>query len=121
MSVLRSSSPALKALDRQCRIIYLGSFSKSLFPGLRLVYIVAPEVVIGEARGLRSLVTRHSPGITQRTTAYFLALGYYDAHIKRIHDEFRARGQIMIEALAREGMPISEATTTGGASLWLGV
>ena len=53
MSFLSPPSPALKSLDRDGRVIYVGSFSKSLFPGLRLGYLVGSEPFIREARALR--------------------------------------------------------------------
>ena len=77
MSFLKPPSPALKSLDDEGRVIYVGSFSKSLFPGLRLGYLVGPAPFIREARALRSAVLRHPPGHMQRTAAYFLSLGHY--------------------------------------------
>jgi DNA-binding transcriptional MocR family regulator len=59
MSFLNPPAPALKSLDEEGRVIYVGSFSKSLFPGLRLGYIVGSETFIREARALRMVVVRH--------------------------------------------------------------
>ena len=73
MSFLKPPSPALKSLDTDGRVIYVGSFSKSLFPGLRLGYLVGSEPFIREARALRASVLRHPPGHIQRTAAYFLS------------------------------------------------
>lgn len=59
MSFLNPPLPALKSLDQDGRVIYIGSFSKSIFPGLRLGYLVGPEPFIKEARALRLSVMRH--------------------------------------------------------------
>jgi len=75
MNFLESPTPALKAQDNDGRVIYVGSLSKSVFPGLRLGYMVAPEGLIQQARALRHLILRHPPGYAQRTLAYFMALG----------------------------------------------
>ena len=75
MNFLESPTPALKSQDRDGRVIYVGSLSKSVFPGLRLGYMVAPEYFIKQARALRHLILRHPPGHAQRTLAYFMALG----------------------------------------------
>src|SRR5690606_140506 len=91
MSFLEPPSPALKSLDRSGRVFYVGSFSKSLFPRLRLGYLVAPAPVIREARALRSLALRHPPGHLQRTAAYFLALGHHDALIHRMRLAYSRR------------------------------
>jgi len=119
MSFLSPPSPALKSLDRTGHVIYVGSFSKALFPGLRLGYLVGPVPFIREARHLRSLMLRHPPGHQQRTVAYFLALGYYDALVRDMRKAFKERREIMTDALQREGLEISGAASFGGTNLWI--
>jgi GntR family transcriptional regulator / MocR family aminotransferase len=104
MSFLKPVAPALKSLDRGGRVIYAGSFSKSVFPGLRLGYLVGPPGFIAEARALRGLMLKHPPGHIQRTMAYFLGLGHYDALVNRMKGAFRRRRQAMAEAIAAEGI-----------------
>lgn len=119
MSFWRSPSPALKSLDTEGRVIYIGSFSKSIFPGLRLGYLVAPEPFIREARALRALVLRHPPGHIQRTTAYFLSLGYYDAQLNRMSRAFKRRRIEMEMAITEHGLTIAGHGAQGGSSFWL--
>lgn len=119
MGFLQRPAPALKSLDPEGRVIYIGSFSKSLFPGLRLGYLVAPDSVIREARALRSLVLRHLPGHTQRTAAYFLALGHHDALIRRLRSAFAERRVAMQGALEKVGLGGARAPQFGGASFWI--
>ncbi|MFC5087609.1 MocR-like pyridoxine biosynthesis transcription factor PdxR [Microvirga arabica] len=119
MNFLAPPSPALRSLDRRGRVLYVGSFSKSLFPGLRLGYLVAPPAVIREARALRALMLRHPPGHLQRTAAYFLALGYYDTVVGRMRSEYQKRHQVMAAALEAEGMRIAGQSSFGGTSFWI--
>lgn len=119
MSFQTATSPALKSLDREGRVIYVGSFSKSLFPGLRLGYLVAPTDFIREARALRAIVLRHPPGHIQRTAAYFLSLGHYDALINRLKAAFKRRRVMMTEAIREHGLTISGRGVFGGSSFWM--
>ena len=119
MSFLKAPSPALKSLDREGRVIYVGSFSKSLFPGLRLGYLVGSKHFIREARALRSTVLRHPPGHIQRTAAYFLSLGHYDALIRRMGTAFQDRRLAMEEAFLQYGLTVAGQGTFGGSSFWM--
>ncbi|MDJ0627662.1 MAG: PLP-dependent aminotransferase family protein [Rhodobacter sp.] len=118
ISFRTAPSPALKSLDKAGAVVYIGSFSKSLFPGLRLGYLVGPEPFIREARALRALVLRHPPGHIQRTVAYFLSLGHYDAQIKRMGEAYARRRAAMAEAIAAHQLQPA-AETFGGSSFWM--
>lgn len=118
MSFLQPPSPALKSLDQEGRVVHIGSFSKSLFPGLRLGYLVGSERFISEARALRATVLRHPPGHIQRTAAYFMSLGHYDALIKRTARAFAARRKVMADAIAKHGLTIAGGGN-GGSSFWM--
>ena len=119
MSFLDTPLPALKSLDGDGRVIYVGSFSKSLFPGLRLGYLVGSAPFIREARALRASVLRHPPGHIQRTTAYFLSLGHYDALIRRIRNVLRERRTVMQDAIDANGLSIAGKGVHGGSSFWM--
>lgn len=119
MSFLTPPSPSLKSLDQDGRVIYVGSFSKSLFPGLRLGYMVGSESFIREARALRTAVLRHPPGHIQRTAAYFLGLGHYDALIRRMQKAMHARRDAMENAIREHGLKVAGRAGFGGSSLWM--
>ena len=119
MSFLKPVAPALKSLDRGGRVIYAGSFSKSVFPGLRLGYLVGPPGFITEARALRAMMLKHPPGHIQRTMAYFLGLGHYDALVNRMKGAYRRRRQAMTEAIAAEGLEVAGQGGFGGSSFWM--
>ena len=118
-SYVSEPTPALKSMDNNDRVIYIGSLSKSLFPGLRIGYLVAPKAFIAEARALRNLIMRHPPTNNQRTTALFLSQGHHDALVHRLHRAYRARWEKMNEALSRH-IPLSaKAPAIGGTSFWV--
>ncbi|MGB3408944.1 MAG: PLP-dependent aminotransferase family protein, partial [Jannaschia sp.] len=119
MTFAASPSPALKSLDRAGRVIYIGSFAKSLFPGLRLGYIVAPAPLIAGARALRSVVVRHIPGHIQRAAAYFMAQGHYDAQVHKMARAYRDRRSVAEQALLAHGLTIAGSNSFGGSSFWM--
>lgn len=119
MSFLKPPSPSLKSLDQDGRVIYVGSFSKSLFPGLRLGYLVGSEPFIREARALRASVFRHPPGHIQRTAAYFLSLGHYDALIRKMGSTYQKRRKTMEDSIQKAGLEIAGRGVFGGSSFWM--
>lgn len=119
MSFLKSPMPALKSLDTDGRVIYVGSFSKSIFPGLRLGYLVGSRAFIREVRALRTSVLRHPPGHIQRTAAYFLSLGHYDSLIRKMGQVYANRRSVMEDALNQNDLKITGRGLFGGSSIWM--
>lgn len=110
---------ALKGLDHTGRVIYVGSMSKTLAPGLRLGYIVAPAELVAELRALRRFMLRHPPANNQRAVALFLSLGHHDALVRRLSSAFEERRERLVGAI-RDYMPDwQSADVPGGTSLWL--
>jgi len=119
MSYQTPSLPALKSLDHRGRVVYVGSFSKSIFPGLRLGYLAGDAAFVDHARALRTMAGRHPPGLTQRAVAYFLSAGHYNAQARRLRVRMARRHARLCEALASHGLSPAWEETDGGASLWL--
>lgn len=111
--------PTLRSLERSGRVLYVGSLSKTLAPGLRLGYVVAPPAVISELQALRRLMLRHGPGNNQRTVALFLALGHHDKLLRRFALVLRERAAAMREALARHLPECAGSCGDGGSSFWV--
>ncbi|MGY8872920.1 MAG: MocR-like pyridoxine biosynthesis transcription factor PdxR [Pseudomonadales bacterium] len=109
--------PALKSLDKHDRVLYIGSLSKTLAPGLRMGFMVGPKALIQEARNLRQLMVRHPPLNNQRAVALFLAQGYHDALLRKLARSFQQRSEIMAAALDQY-MPGSYTLPSGGSSFW---
>lgn len=111
--------PALKSMDRSGRVIYVGSVSKSLSPGLRLGYIVAPRALITELRLLRHAMIRHPSAFLQHAYALFLSLGHHESHSRRVNQAMQERVAVASQAL-REHLPeFRFAEPEGGASIWV--
>lgn len=111
--------PALKSLDRNERVIYIGSLSKSMAPGLRIGYIVAAPELIAELRALRRLMIRHPSSFIQRSLSLFISLGYNDAHLKRLAQAQKERGALVLDALARHAPQCTVTPMSGGGSCWV--
>ncbi len=114
-----SPQQALKSVDRSGRVIYVGSMSKTLAPGLRIGYIVADAGLIAELRALRRYMLRHPPANNQRAVALFLSLGHHEALVRRLSAAFSERRVKLAEAINTWMPDWRQANAPGGTSLWL--
>ncbi len=112
-------TPALKSLDAEHRVIYVGSLSKTLAPGLRVGFMVGPKKFIRQARALRRLMYRHPPSNNQRTVAHFLSLGHHDSALLRLSQSFKSRWRVMDEALKQHDVFSTLRPTFGGSAFWV--
>ena len=94
--------PPMKALDRFGNVIYLNGLSKSLAPGLRIGWILAPEAVIERLTDIKMQTDCGSSSLSQWVAAEFLESGEYDAHLESVREELRKRRAVVLEALDRE-------------------
>lgn len=92
---------ALQGLDRAGRVLYVGSFSKVLFPALRIAYLVLPEELLPAATALKFLMDCATPRLQQEVLAEFIAEGHFDRHLRRMRTLYAARRSILLDALAQ--------------------
>jgi GntR family transcriptional regulator/MocR family aminotransferase len=92
---------ALKGLDRNERVIYLGTFSKCMGPGLRLGYVVAPRRLVESFRRMKMLMNNGQSWLEQAAMADFMASGEFGRHLRRIRQLYRERRDALLGALHR--------------------
>lgn len=110
----------IKSIDEGQIVIYLGTFSKTLFPGLRVGWITAEKELIQRLLAVKRFCDLSSNNLSQMVMHRFCALGYYDNHLKRLHRIFRGRMQIALQSLS-DFLPSSVSWTrpAGGYTIWV--
>ena len=110
---------ALKSEDKDGRVIYIGSISKTLAPGIRVGFLVASKEFIDEVRVLRRLMLRHPPSNNQYIVARFLERGYHDSLIRKLSLTLYQRSIAMRMQLEKSFPGETSLTHHGGSALWL--
>ena len=90
---------SLRSLDREQRVIYLGTFSKIMMPSLRLGYVVAPERFVTPFTRGRARIDVHSSGIGQVALAGFMKEGHLLRHLRRMRKVYAIRQQALMQAI----------------------
>lgn len=89
--------PALQGLDRHGVVLFAGTFSKVLFPSLRLGYLVVPPSLIDTVAAAKSVVTRHAPLLDQAILADFISEGHFGRHLRRMRGIYGARLGVLLD------------------------
>ncbi len=102
-------------------VIYMGSFSKVLAPGLRLGYLVAPLNIYPKFLQAKQAADLHTPGFNQRVVAEVIKDGFLDRHVPTIRTLYKAQRDTMLSALEREmaGLDVKWTRPVGGMFLWV--
>lgn len=119
MNFQARSSPSLRSLDQNQRVIYIGSLSKTVSPGLRIGFMVAHRDIIQQARIVRGTMFRHPPTLIQEVVALFIRLGYFDAHLRKLERRYKRRWQAMRDAISKHLTMLDQYDNKGGTSFWL--
>ncbi|MFZ6047676.1 PLP-dependent aminotransferase family protein [Pseudomonas sp. CR3202] len=115
--------PALFAMDQWQKVIYVGTFSKVLYPSLRLGYVILPEALVEPFCAIRAVMDRSPSTLHQATTADFMEEGHFLGHIRRMRALYQARQERLVEQLRGQlGGFLEVAPVAAGLHLigWLG-
>jgi GntR family transcriptional regulator / MocR family aminotransferase len=89
--------PALQGLDRTGRVLYAGTFSKTLFPSLRLGYLVVPTDLVPIFRSAKAVTNRHAPVLDQAVLCDFISEGHLGRHLRRMREVYSERLSVFLE------------------------
>jgi len=114
--------PAMQGLDRHGRVIYVGTFSKVLFPSLRLAYLVLPPELVDAFTLARTVQDGHSAQWTQAVTAAFIEEGHFASHLRHMRQLYHSRRDLLLSEITNrlDGW-LQPLPTSGGLKLaaWL--
>lgn len=91
--------PSLQGLDTAGQVLYVGSFSKTLYPGLRLGYMVVPECLAADFASAVAELYREGQLMTQSIVAEFVREGYLSSHVRRVRNLYAQRRALLIDAI----------------------
>ncbi|QGZ64232.1 MocR-like pyridoxine biosynthesis transcription factor PdxR [Paraburkholderia acidisoli] len=114
----RSMEP-LKCLDHAGLVAYVGTFSKTIFPELRVGYLVPPAALAGPLARARQIGDNHGCVLTQTALADFMLNGHFARHLRRMHQTYAARRDVLLAHLRGPLAPWLEAITPSTAGLHL--
>ncbi len=114
--------PSLQGLDTAARVVYVGTFSKTVFPALRLAYLIPPLELVGPILEMKSAVDHLAPTLEQATLAEFITEGHFTRHVRRMRILYGERQEALLDAVERElaGALRMQAADTGMHAIgWL--
>lgn len=91
----------VQGLDKYARTIYIGTFNKTLYPGLRMGYIALPHGLVKAFTDARSIMDGHTPQVLQLTLARFMEDGYYNSHVRTMRKLYASRREVILESLGK--------------------
>lgn len=93
--------PAMQSLDSNDQILYVGSFSKTLIPALRLGYLISPPSLVDTFSTGQTLLSQNISPVLQQTLASFIQNGTYNSHIRKMRTLYKERLDILVDSLNR--------------------
>ncbi|HEX6770929.1 MAG TPA: PLP-dependent aminotransferase family protein [Acidobacteriaceae bacterium] len=111
----------LQSLDREGRVLYVGTFSRTVFPALRIGYVVAPQPLVPAFLAAKWIADRHTAVLEQETLAEFIASGAYERHLRRTRRANAKRREALLSSIDRylgDRVTISGSRAGSHISLW---
>jgi GntR family transcriptional regulator/MocR family aminotransferase len=90
--------PALQGLDRHGVVLFAGSFSKVMFPSIRLGYLVIPTDLVDSFAATKSVTSRHAPVLEQSVLCDFITAGHFGRHVRRMREQYAERLSVLMES-----------------------
>jgi GntR family transcriptional regulator/MocR family aminotransferase len=109
--------PAMQGLDPHGRVLYVGTFSKVLFPSLRLAYLVLPPALVQRFTSARAIYDGHCAQLAQAVTADFLAQGHFAVHIRQMRQLYHSRRDLLVRTLGQRLPQVSPQCASAGGLL----
>ncbi len=94
--------PALQGLDREGQVLFAGSFSKVLFPSLRLGYLVVPSDLVSRFAAAKSITSRHPPLTEQAVLCDFITAGHFARHLRRMRQVYAERLSVLLDGARQD-------------------
>ena len=104
----------VQGLDAQQRTLYIGTFGKTLYPGLRMGYMAVPQALVQAFTHARSIMDGHTPQIQQLTLARFMQGGHYNAHVRAMRKLYASRRDALLQSIDRHLRGIVTAARPAG-------
>ena len=114
----RDPMASLQSIDRNQCVIYVGNFSKSIAPSLRIGYMILPSALVDVFKSVRSTMSRQPPGVEQAILAEFITEGHLERHLRATLRVYRERQETLIAAIQEHGRELLEIAP-GGTGMYL--
>ncbi|HEX4936789.1 MAG TPA: PLP-dependent aminotransferase family protein [Gemmatimonadaceae bacterium] len=113
--------PSLQGMDRDGRVVYVGTFSKTLFPALRLGYLIVPPALVDPFARARAAIDRHPSALEQLVLADFIAEGHFARHVRRMRALYAERQEVLLALLGERADWLEPTPVDAGMHLvaWL--
>jgi GntR family transcriptional regulator of abcA and norABC len=118
--LFESTSPAIKSFDTSGQVLYIGSVSKTLSPGLRIGWVVAPSPVIGRLADIKMQTDYGSSAFSQEIVSHWISSGLYEKHLIKLREQLKRRATFVEEILEQQFQKIATwKKSEGGFYIWL--